>query len=158
MRAGQASQTGAVKVVTDERTDQAVNEVRIVGTLSVPPQARVLPSGDELVAVRVVVRRPEPAARRASSGTSAGTGAGDGPRRAQVDAIEVSCWSAMTRRAALRLQPGDLVEVQGALRRRFFAGAGGRQSRYDVEARVLRRVKPPRPGSAGAGGGAVDQP
>ena len=47
---------------------------------------------------------------------------------------------AATRRTALRLRPGDLVDVEGALRRRFFGGPGGRQSRYEVEASALRRV------------------
>ena len=118
--------------------DHAANEVRLVGTLSVPPELKAMPSGDELVAMRVVVRRPEPVDRRPGVGTKPAEG--EGSRRALVDAIDVSCWSAATRRAALRLQPDDVVVVQGALRRRFFAGAGGRQSRYDVEATSVRRV------------------
>jgi single-strand DNA-binding protein len=40
----------------------------------------------------------------------------------------------------MRLRVDDLVEVEGALRRRFFGGPAGRQSRYEVEAAALRRV------------------
>ena len=42
--------------------------------------------------------------------------------------------------AAVDLGPGDVVEVTGALRRRFFRGGGGVQSRYDVEVSALRRM------------------
>ena len=65
---------------------------------------------------------------------------GEGARRATVDTIDVVCWTAATRRTALRLQADDQVELEGALRRRFFGGPGGRQSRYEVEASALRRV------------------
>jgi single-strand DNA-binding protein len=61
-------------------------------------------------------------------------------RRAPVDTIDVVCWTARTRRAALRLDAGDFVEVGGALRRRFYGGPAGRQSRYEVEAASVRRV------------------
>lgn len=110
----------------------AVNEVRLVGRVSAEVEQRELPSGDLLVSVRVVVGRP-PAARRRE--------AGDGPR-AGVDTIDVACWSARTRASALRLAPGDHVEVQGALRRRFFRAGGAVVSRYEVEAASLRRVRP----------------
>ncbi len=57
-----------------------------------------------------------------------------------VDTIDVVCWTALTRRAALRLRSGEIVTIEGALRRRFFGGPAGRQSRYEVEAAALRRV------------------
>jgi single-strand DNA-binding protein len=98
------------------------NEVRIVGRMSGEVAERVLPSGDPLVSFRVVTRRP-----------------GKGPTR--VDTIEVSAWSARTRSAAARLVDGDRVEVEGALRRRFFRGGTGSTSRYEVEAAVVRRPR-----------------
>lgn len=103
-----------------------VNEVHLVGRVSGEPVSRELPSGDELVQLRLVVPRP---VRPGSSG------------RALVDTLDIACWSARTRRTALRLTPGQGVEVTGALRRRFFAAQGARTSRYEVEANAVRRVE-----------------
>jgi len=107
-----------------ELVGAAVNEVALVGRLSLAPEARVLPSGDEMVALRVLVPR---------SGTPRRKGA------PTVDVIDIACWSAATRRAALRLEAGAPIEVKGALRRRFFRGASGVASRYEVEAASVRR-------------------
>jgi len=108
------------------------NEVALRGRLAAEAQERELPSGDHIVVLRIVVPREPPAARRRA--------VVDGPRRATIDTIDVVCWTAGTRRTAMRLRADDLVEVDGALRRRFFGGAAGRQSRYEVEAAALRRV------------------
>ncbi|GAA5162938.1 single-stranded DNA-binding protein [Ornithinimicrobium tianjinense] len=102
------------------------NEVRLVGRVSGEPSVREMPSGDELVQLRVVV--PRPRSKR------------DGGRR-QVDTIDVACWSGRVRQKARRLTDGQGVEVVGGLRRRFFAAQGGRASRYEVEASSLRSVE-----------------
>lgn len=108
----------------------AVNEVRIVGRISTGAEEHELPSGDVLVSLRVVV--PRPASRTV----------GDRRRpRVPVDTIEVACWSAMTRRRALKLEGGELVEVTGSLRRRFYRAGTVSLSRYEVEARTLRKVR-----------------
>lgn len=103
------------------------NEVHLVGRVSGEPVVRELPSGDELVSLRVVIPR-EP--RR-------------GEGRAQVDTIDVACWTGAVRAVARRLPDGQGVQVDGALRRRFFATGAGRASRYEVEATALRRVRLP---------------
>jgi single-strand DNA-binding protein len=108
------------------------NEVVLGGRVAAPAEERELPSGDRIATLRVVVPRTDPPRHRKD--------AADAPRRAAVDTIDVVCWTATTRRTAMRLRSGDVVDVEGALRRRFFGGAGGRQSRYEVEARALRRV------------------
>ncbi len=108
----------------DVGMETATNEVRLCGRLSGVPDARVLPSGDTVVLLRVVVDRPP---------------ASDGRRR--VDTIDVACWSARTRRTATRLPEGQVVEVEGSLRRRFFRSGGTAASRYEVEARSVRRVR-----------------
>lgn len=100
------------------------NEVVLVGRVSAAAEGRDLPSGDHLVTLRVVVDRPPVR----------------GSTRRTVDVIDVACWRRRTQRTAERLAPGDGVRVEGALRRRFFAGAGGRASRYEVEAARLTRV------------------
>lgn len=111
---------------------ETTNTVHLIGRVSWGPEVRVLPSGDEVVQLRIVVPRP---ARRGQRGaTRSGS--------AQVDAIEVACWSARARAAALRLSIDDHVDVQGSLHRRFYAAGASRVSRYEVEARTLRRVRP----------------
>ena len=111
----------------ETETERLVNTVLLVGRVSAAPESRAMPSGDELVQFRVVVPRPEVR----------------GQARRLVDTIDIACWSARSRGSAGRLQKGDIVEVEGSLRRRFFGGAGGRASRYEVEARRLRRVARP---------------
>ena len=102
------------------------NEVLLVGRVSAAAEGRDLPSGDRLVTLRVVVDRPPVR----------------GSTRRTVDVVDVACWRRRTQRTAERLAPGDGVRVEGALRRRFFAGAAGRASRYEVEATRLVRVTP----------------
>ena len=120
------------------RDHEPCNEVRLRGRVGAEAEERTLPSGDVIVTFRVVVARPP--VRGASAG-SAGATAGE-PRgaRATVDTLDVVCWTAAPRRTAGRLLAGDVVEVEGALRRRFFGVAGGRASRYEVEAVRVRRV------------------
>ena len=116
------------------------NEVQLIGRVSGDPTQRELPSGDVLVAFRVVIPRRVRRARPAPD-TGAGPGEGARPRpRAQVDTIDVACWSARSRASALRLADGAGVRVEGTLHRRFFSTGTGRASRYEVEARSVRRV------------------
>lgn len=126
---------------------EARNEVMLWGRLSAPAEQRELPSGDVIVTLRVVVDRPTGSARSAGSGTTRRSSDGK-VRPPGVDTIDVVCWSASTRRVALRLGGGEQIEVEGALRRRFFLGASGRQSRYEVEAARVRRRTGRRRGGA----------
>jgi single-strand DNA-binding protein len=81
-----------------------VNEVIVGGRISGSPEQRELPSGDTVVQLRLVVPR---------SGSRAAVGRGG----ATVDTIDVACWTKALQRKAVRLRPGDLVTVRGALRR-----------------------------------------
>jgi len=103
---------------TADVTETSVNTVELSGRVSGEPEARELPSGDQLVTMRLVVARP--------------TG---GP----VDTIDLACWSPSARRSAGRVADGDHVHVTGALRRRFFRTPGGAASRYEVEVTKLSR-------------------
>lgn len=104
-----------------------VNEVVLVGRLSQPAQEQVLASGSELWKFRVIVGRPPSATSRVT-----------------VDSLDCVVWSKRPARAVSKWEAGDLVEVRGSLRRRFFAPAGGgRVSRCEVEvssARLIRRA------------------
>ena len=102
------------------------NEVVLSGRISGSPEERELPSGDSVVQLRLVVPRT------ASRGRAGGGGA-------TVDTKDVSCWTKALQRKAVRLKPGDLVTIRGALRRRFWRSPGGPASRYDVEATGLDR-------------------
>ncbi|WP_134768766.1 single-stranded DNA-binding protein [Nocardioides sp. 1609] len=106
---------------------EAVNDVRLVGRLAAPAEAKELPSGDTLVSFRVVVDRP-PRQRQ----------------RQRVDALECVVWTGRVKRSVGTWREGDLVEVSGSIRRRFFRTAVGTGSRVEVEVRsgrVLRRAR-----------------
>ena len=113
---------------TQESQPEEVNEVTLVGRMSQPAEEQVLP--ERVRAVEVPGDR----------GAAAVAGvAGDAWTR----------WTAWSgRNVRLGRSPswrtGDLVEVKGSLRRRFFAPAGGgRVSRCEVEvasARLIRRA------------------
>lgn len=104
-----------------------VNVVRLVGRVSADPEERVLPSGDSLWTFRMVV----------------GRAGGRGRSRQSVDVIDCAVWSGRVLRSVSRWGAGDVVEVGGAMRRRFFRGAGGTASRVEVElssGRLIRRA------------------
>jgi single-strand DNA-binding protein len=103
------------------------NEVRLVGRVSQDPEERVLPSGDSVWTFRVVV--PRDRSTRKS--------------RQTVDVIECAAWSSRARRSARGWSADDVVEVVGALHRRFFRAGGAVSSRVEVEmasGRIIRRA------------------
>lgn len=106
-----------------------VNAVRLAGRLASAPEVRVLPSGDELCVCRISVARDKvrvlPSGRRSSS----------------VDVIDLAGWSGRARRAMARWRPGDEVEVEGALRRRFYRVGERTMSRVEVEVSSCRMVR-----------------
>lgn len=123
---------GARPSRTTEADPPALNVVHLVGRLSAPPAVKYLPSGAEVVQLRLVVDRPAGAIRRASS---------DAGRSPTVDTIDVACWRADLRRRAMTWAGTERVEIKGALRRRFWRAAHGVASRYEVEAETARIVK-----------------
>jgi single-strand DNA-binding protein len=107
-------------------TSPGINAVVLEGRLSGEVAQRELPSGDTLVSFRVVVDRPP----------------GDRSRQ-RVDALECVAWSPRVRRSAARWCAGDVVHVEGAVRRRFFRAGQAAASRVEIEvvrARVVRRA------------------
>jgi single-strand DNA-binding protein len=141
---GMTARGGATVEESEGAEEAGVNEVRLVGRLSGEPETRTMPSGDEVVLLRVVVRRPAETGGRSAGARAKGVLADDPlvrtPPRPTVDTIDVSCWTSVTRRAGLRLTAGDAVEVEGALRRRFYRAGPTVQSRYDVVATRVRRA------------------
>ena len=94
------------------------NYIKLEGRLSGEPEIRTLPSGDDIVVFRIVVPRDEVG---------------------RVDTIDCQASTAATRRKVLKTRPETLIGVEGALRRRFWRGAAGLASRYEVEVKVFDR-------------------
>jgi single-strand DNA-binding protein len=97
---------------------EARNEVHVVGRMGSRITSRELPSGDVITAFSVVVDRP----KSAIHGTT------------KVDTI--ACQTSRPRLASTlsRIEPGTVIEVQGALRRRFWRAGAGLGSVMEVEA------------------------
>jgi single-strand DNA-binding protein len=103
--------------------EDSVNSVCLCGRVSSAPQERILPSGDLLLTFRVSVPRDPASSTKRSS-----------------DWADCVVWSGRVRRSAARWQVGDRVELEGALRRRFFRTATSTATRLEVEVLSGRRV------------------
>jgi single-strand DNA-binding protein len=126
--------TGKVPEPADD-TSVTANEVRLIGRLSRDPEQRVLPSGDAMWTFRVVVARPP-----------------GGRSRQTVDTLECAVWGGRIRSSVSTWAAGDIVEVAGSLRRRFFSTAGGPASRVEIEVasgRMVRRAAVTRRAASG---------
>ena len=101
-----------------------VNSVHLVGRVTATGEPRELPSGDTVLTLRVVVPREERRRDRPGPGSTPSTWRAGRRRRG---------------RSASRCEVDDHIEVEGALRRRFFRAGGAVASRYEVEARRVTR-------------------
>jgi single-strand DNA-binding protein len=104
------------------------NDVMLRGRLSAPAELRTLPSGDLLVVFTLIVRRPEPRVSKQPS-----------------DVLTCITYDRGLQRRVAAWQPGDVVEVEGALQRRFWRTPTGTASVCVVNCRRGRKV--PRPTS-----------
>jgi single-strand DNA-binding protein len=107
------------------------NDVVLRGRLSEAAQSKVLPSGDTLVTWRLVVRRPEPRARGQS-----------------VDVLACVTYDKALQKRVAAWVAGDVVEVEGALQRRFWRTPTGRTSVCEVNCRRGRKVPRASPGGS----------
>ena len=112
-------------MATDAEAPQR-NEVCLAGRLAAPAEERAMPSGDVMATFRVVVARPP--TRKAAQ------------RAPTIDTIDCVAWRGDVRRSVLGWAAGDVVEVNGALRRRFWRAGSGAVSRTEVEVMRARRV------------------
>jgi single-strand DNA-binding protein len=103
----------------------ARNEVLLCGRVAAPAEQRELPSGDTIVTARVIVDRDSAARGRSAQ---------------RVDTIDCVAWGSRVQRSLLRWQVGQFVQVEGAIRRRFFRGETGPVSRVEVEVTATRRL------------------
>jgi single-strand DNA-binding protein len=127
----QTAKKVARKAPTREPDDSEVpaNDVRLLGRLSAAPATVELPSGDVLMTFRISVPRAPTAGRGPSSGQ-------------RVDSVPCTAWAPRLRRSIATWRAGDLVEVVGTVRCRFYQAGGATRSRVEVEAsaaRIMRR-------------------
>ena len=104
-----------------------VNEVVLVGRVAAPAEQREMPSGDVMTTFRLVVDRPP---RKLPEGV----------RPTTVDTLDCVVWTAGLRRTVGSWQAGDVVRVEGAVRRRFWRAGVGAASRCEVEVAKARRL------------------
>ena len=101
------------------------NSVTLVGRLSATVSERELPSGDNVTSFSVIVDRP-PRDRRGKT---------------TVDLIPCQTFSVSIGARVFRLEPGDWIQVTGALRRRFWRSSESAQSALEVQATSVRKVR-----------------
>lgn len=111
---------------TDETVAPARNVVSLAGRVSSAPVERELPSGDKVVTFRMVMAREQTAMTTKSKQVS--------------DWVDCAAWAGRVRRSVGTWQVDDHVEVEGALRRRFFKDGGGASSRVEIEILTARRL------------------
>jgi single-strand DNA-binding protein len=103
------------------------NDVVLCGRLAAPAEQRELPSGDVLLTARIIVDRDQSAQAKS---------------RQRVDTIDCVAWQPRVHRTMRSWQSGDVVQIDGALRRRFYRGPAGAVSRTEVEVLKAKRLKP----------------
>ncbi|HET6626511.1 MAG TPA: single-stranded DNA-binding protein [Nocardioidaceae bacterium] len=89
------------------------------GRVASPPLERLLPSGDTIVTFRMVLTRDKSPMTSKSRQTS--------------DWVDCAAWGGRVRRSVGSWRVDDVVEVEGALRRRFFRADGRTSTRVEVE-------------------------
>jgi single-strand DNA-binding protein len=107
------------KEIAEIKADYSLNDLLLRGRVSAKASQKELPSGDTVVEFRLIITRDK----------------GKG-----VDTLDIGAWNAKARRSALSLKPDEWIEVSGSIHRRFFTGASGIASRWQVEAIEIARI------------------
>ncbi|MCW2758488.1 MAG: single-stranded DNA-binding protein [Nocardioidaceae bacterium] len=110
----------------DAGQDGPANQVTVRGRLTADPVARTLPSGAQIVTVRVSVPREQTVMTRGS--------------RQTTDWFDCTAWSSASRRRVSSWVEDDQVELTGALRRRHYRQGDGGGSRIDIEVLSAKRL------------------
>jgi single-strand DNA-binding protein len=99
------------------------NSVTLVARVTSEAEQFELPSGDVLTRFRVVVPRDKPTTK------------------ATVDTIDCVSFKIGVSKKAMKLFNGEVVELQGQLRRRFWKTGAGVASRMEVEVSGIAIIK-----------------
>jgi single-strand DNA-binding protein len=108
--------------ISTEFTDWQ-NSVLLVGRVTSEAEEIELPSGESLVRFRIVIPRDKPTTK------------------VTVDTIDCVSFKTAPQRKARSLAIGDIVEINGELRRRFWKTGAGVASRVEVEIGSIKSVK-----------------
>jgi len=100
-------------------SELALNDVLLRGRVSSIAQEKELPSGDKVSEFRIVIARIN---------------------EEGFDTIDISAWSFKVRRTAGSLKIDQWVEVSGSIKRRFWRGATGLASRWQIDASEITRL------------------
>ena len=100
-------------------SELALNDVLLRGRVSSLAVEKELPSGDKVMEFRIVIARSD---------------------EEGFDTIDISAWSSKLRRAAGSLKNDQWVEVSGSIKRRFWRGATGLASRWQIDASEISRL------------------
>lgn len=103
------------------------NAVGLRGRISSTPTARELPSGDVIFTFRLVVGRDQSPMTKTSKQSS--------------DWVDCVAWGGRVKRSVSLWRVGDFVEVEGALRRRFYRVEARTSTRVEVEVLAGRIVE-----------------
>jgi len=103
------------------------NAVALRGRISSAPTERELPSGDVIFTFRLVVGRDQSPMTKTSKQSS--------------DWVDCVAWGGRVKRSVTTWRVGDFVEVEGALRRRFFRVEARTSTRVEVEVLTGRVVE-----------------
>jgi len=107
------------------------NAVALRGRVSSPPAERELPSGDVIVTFRLVVGRDPSPMTKTMTKTS----------KQSSDWVDCVAWGGRVKRGVTTWRVGDFVEVEGALRRRFYRVEARTSTRVEVEVLTGRVVE-----------------
>ncbi len=118
--------------MTDGDETPAMNVVRLRGRLTRHPEVTTLPSGDEVLAINVTVERPHDGLDTLPVQVGPVPPQGRRPAPGQAGRRLLS--------TARRLGPGDIIEIDGWLRRRWWESPSGRRSRVEVAATAVRQI------------------
>lgn len=100
-------------------SELALNDVLLRGRVSSLAVEKELPSGDKVMEFRIVIARSDDEG---------------------FDTIDISAWSSKLRRTASSLKNDQWVEVSGSIKRRFWRGAAGLASRWQIDASEISRL------------------
>jgi single-strand DNA-binding protein len=114
-RMSKASSTKDVPEGPEPTLREALNLAIVRGTVSSPPEVRVLPSDTKLVQLQVTTRLPE-----------------------ETLSMPVSVWNPAA--WVEEVESGDEIVVVGRVRRRFFRAGGATASRVELEADFVAKA------------------
>lgn len=117
--------TATGEAAEDAAHPNARNEVLLWGRVAAQAEERELPSGDSVVTARVIVDRDAAALTHSAQ---------------RVDTIDCVGWTVRVQRSMRRWAPGERVQVEGSIRRRFFRAGGGPVSRVEVEVKRCKKL------------------